>query len=155
MRTVQRVFGGRKRRKNDFIFHEQIFVSETSPVVFSVNPNDTDINKGTLGITLFSADFTLVTGGWEAENWNFSLLDFFSFSASFGLQLPNKDNLKFVNSSFEMAIWKPSFSFELFDKEISLTAFVGGSAGGFELTENYQAVGLGIFKIGIDNKQGE
>ncbi len=95
------------RFRDDNAFHEQL-------LVVNFNPADFDMMDGDL--TLVDADFDFITGGWETDYVDVSLLDFGHVEASFGIDI---DEGKFSYGAMA-SVWSPSISFSLFGCDITL-----------------------------------
>ena len=119
-----------------FIFHEQIFAFDAPPEFLKFSEEK---------ISIVSADFKFMTGGWEAKYTDLSLLDIGVASISADINAEYKPNL-----NVECALWTPSFSINAFDKKIRLTAYVGGYSKGVEFSGDSFGVGLGNIKISVE-----
>ena len=95
------------RFRDNNAFHEQL-------LVVNVAPPDFDMNDGDL--TFVSAEFDFITGGWETDNVDVSLLDLGHAEASFEI---NVDEGK-LSVGAMASVWSPSVSFTLFGCEITL-----------------------------------
>lgn len=80
----------------------------------NVAPPDFDMNDGDL--TIVSAEFDFITGGWETDNVDVSLLDLGHAEVAFEF---NVDEGKFSVGAMA-SVWSPSVSFTLFGCEITL-----------------------------------
>ena len=123
---------GRGKKTN---FHEQIATIKTSSPNFSLKNN---------AMSVGSVKATLMTGGWEWEHVDLSLLDVGSAKASLGYQDYN------FNVSAMATLWDPSITFKFFGVNVSLTANIGSigvdySAGtnGFKSSAGF-GLGAGI-----------
>ena len=99
-----------KRNSPKSVFHEQILSG-------SVSKPSMSLKKGTA--TLGSADITLITGGWEFEHLDLSLLDIGKAEIAAGFEDASLD-IKAMAT-----IWSPSISIMIWDVEITLSAEVG------------------------------
>ena len=99
-----------KRNSPKSVFHEQILSGNVSKPSMS-------LKKGTA--TLGSADITLITGGWEFEHLDLSLLDIGKAEIAAGFEDASLD-IKAMAT-----IWSPSISIMIWDVEITLSAEVG------------------------------
>lgn len=118
-----------QRFDSDKLFHEQILVFDAP----SVNADLTSmaVTRG--------GSLTLVTGGWEWDHLDLSLLDFGRVSAEVS-QSPSE-----FSANFGASVWSPSATFSAFGGELSVGLNFGlefgisiGKRGG---------INLGIFKI--------
>ena len=124
-----------KRHNPDSVFHEQILSAKIT------KPN-VSLKNGKL--TLGSYKATLMTGGWEFEHVDLSLLDFGSAKIAAGIN----------DDQFELAalatIWDPSITFKLGGVNISLTANVGSIGGDFNVgKKSFKAAGAFGFGAGL------
>ena len=103
-----------KRDDPNNVFHEQIAVVSASEASFSLSEGD---------LTLGSVDATLMTGGWEFDNVDLSLLDIGRAEASAGISDGN------LSLSAMASIWTPSITIDCFFFELSLSAHVGSVGG--------------------------
>lgn len=100
-----------QRFKNS-VFHEQILAF--TPLTPSWNWSTEDFSVG-----LGSLSVDAMTGGWEGEYANLSLLDFGHAEA--GLEFKNGK----LNVGAMASIWSPSFSVNIFGVNIEIGAEVG------------------------------
>ena len=105
------LYDNNRHSHTDNIFHEQI-------LVFDGSLHDVNINKDYWGISR-SASVTVMTGGWEYEHVDLSLLDIGRAEASF--DLTNKR----IGASAMATIWEPEIEFPFWGVNISLTGQVG------------------------------
>ena len=116
-------------------FHEQW-------LVFNFSKPSFDLKEGKIG--LGSISFDLITGGWEWEHFDLSLLDFGHAEVS----------AEFFDGNLSVgafaSIWSPSVSFDIFGVRIELSVEVGAigadldvGAGGFSAKGAY-LWGLGL-----------
>ena len=125
------------RFKDENSWHEQflVFTPSSKP---SFNPKDVEI-----GIGSYSAD--LVTGGWEFENIDISLLDF--GHAELTAQITNNG----IEVNALASIYSPSTSFEIFGCTIEVGVEVGAVGGGFSVKSNKFSAGIAaIFGFNIN-----
>lgn len=108
------------------MFHEQISVIEADPASL-------DIANGE--ITLGSVDATFITGGWEFDNFDLSLLDFGHAQAAMGW---NGSKLELGAMA---SIWTPSITWSIGNVDISLCGHVGSVGGTINIGENGIKVG--------------
>jgi hypothetical protein len=111
--------------RNDFIkkrFHEQAFVFEVSaPSFFSKEISKPSESGNAFGFP--SVSFKLLTGGWELENIDLSLLDF--VTAELAAELNTKTGIEFAAM---VSIWTPSIAFSIGKLDVEV-GFNVGSAG--------------------------
>ena len=99
----------------DSVFHEQFL---------AITPNtNASVNKKEMSA---GGSFDLVTGGWETENMDLSLLDFGHAEANLKL---DKDGTKIGALA---SIWSPSITFNFWLIEISYEVEVGAIGIGYE-----------------------
>lgn len=110
-----------QRFDKDAVFHEQILAFTPSGPSF-------DLRTGNVGLGSLEAD--VITGGWEGEHANLSLLDFGHAEA--GAEIKNGD-IKFGALA---SIWSPSFSFSIGKLSIDIGAEVGAVGAGFKKVNN-------------------
>ena len=110
-------------------FHEQFLVVETSAPAFSLN--DSTFSFG-------SVSTTFMTGGWEYEYCDVSLLDF--GKAELGADFSHGN----VNLTAMASIWSPSISFKVWDISITLSAHIGSIGGGYKREPNYFNLNLAL-----------
>ena len=96
-------------------FHEQIFV------VDPIGSDESIIYDGVeWGV---GGSFTVMTGGWEYDNLDISLLDFLQVSA--GVSLSERG----LDASIGASIWSPSITFNAFGGDLSIGFNVGVKYG--------------------------
>jgi RHS repeat-associated protein len=124
-----------RRSDPDNIFHEQILsVKLIKPSVSIKN------GKYTLG----SYKVTFLTGGWEWEYVDLSLLDVGSAKIAAGIH-----ERKFEVTALA-AIWDPSIAFKIGKVKIALTANIGSIGGDFNFsTKSFKASGAYGWGAGI------
>ena len=99
-----------QRNKPPKAYHEQVFAFSASGASFSLLEGD---------LTLGSVSATLITGGWEFENWELSLFDLGHAEASLGIE-------DYHFSAGAMAsLWTPSISFSVGIIDITIEGHVG------------------------------
>ena len=110
-----------KRHDPDGIFHEQILSAKVSKPSFDLK-NDK--------LTLGSVKASVMTGGWEWENFDLSLLDAGTakFSAGYDGGV--------VDVSAMASIWTPSATIKLGNIKVTLSFHAGSVGGKFKLGEN-------------------
>ena len=116
-----------QRSDPDSVFHEQIFAAKVSSPSISVK-------DGTA--TLGSANAYFMTGGWEFEHVDMSLLDIGNAKLSLGVENGT------LNVAAMASAWTPSVTVVIWDVNITLSAHVGSVGGKLE-------VGSGNFEIGV------
>lgn len=117
------------RHKKDEVFHEQI-------LSVGISTPSLDLASGDIGIGSIEVD--AITGGWETEHFDLSLLDFGHAEA--GAEVKNgKATVGAVASA-----WSPSFAVSFFGIKIEIGAEVGAvgakatcSTGGISMTGAY------------------
>ena len=122
-----------QRKSSEDIFHEQILSANVSSPSFSLKDGSA---------TFGSASATLITGGWEFEHVDISLLELGHAEASLGLEDGQ------FNASAMASVWSPSFSVKFWDFEITLSGHVGAVGGGVSFSSGSAnlkvAGGLGV-----------
>ena len=115
-----------KRDDPDRVFHEQVLAVNASGA--SLSPKDGELTLGAL-------DVTVMTGGWEFEHFDLSLLDLGKAEASAGL----------TDSQFSLSamasIWAPSVTWTIWGVDISLSAHVGSVGAALELGSDGVEIG--------------
>lgn len=126
-----------KRNNPSKKFHEQLFVFSTSPASFDIRSGD---------VSLGSADATLITGGWEFDDVDPSLLDIGRVEAALGYE----DGHASLGAT--ASVWSPSATFETALCDISLGfnvisygAKLEAGSKGFKLD-----LGFGLWGFSID-----
>ena len=107
-----------RRIHPDALFHEQLLVVTPSGPSFN-------LKNGNIGLGSLSID--AITGGWEGDHTNLSLLDFFHADASAQL----KDGQLSIGAL--ASIWSPSFSFDLWGLTIKIGVEVGAVGAGIDV----------------------
>lgn len=110
-----------QRFDKDAVFHEQILAVTPSGPSF-------DLRTGNIGLGSLEVD--AITGGWEGEHANLSLLDFGHAEA--GAEIKNGD----IKFGVLASIWSPSFSFSIGKLSIDIGAEVGAVGAGFKKVNN-------------------
>lgn len=108
-------------QRNDTIkkrFHEQIFVFEVSEPSVSKEISKPSESGNIIGFG--SRSMTLITGGWEFENIDLSLLDF--LTAQVAAEINSKKGFEF---GAMVSIWTPSVTFSIGSYDIKLEANIG------------------------------
>ena len=113
-------------------FHEQYFI---------IDPVGEDIDLLTGNINLGGA-LILATGGWEYDNVDFSLLDFFKFSAGVSF------SPEYSSAEVGIAFWEPSLAVNAFDGTLEISASLGYKFG-LEYGKKY-GFSLGVFGISYE-----
>ena len=108
-----------RRHDPDSIFHEQSFVFDFSEPSF-------DLSNGDVG--LGSVEGTLITGGWEFEHLDLSLLDFGHVET--GLEFSDGGLYAGALASF----WSPSITVNFGNVKIGISAEVGAVGGQLNLS---------------------
>ena len=103
-----------QRSDPDSVFHEQIFAAKVSSPSISVK-------DGTA--TLGSANAYFMTGGWEFEHVDMSLLDIGNAKLSLGVENGT------LNVAAMASAWTPSVTVVIWDVNITLSAHVGSVGG--------------------------
>lgn len=130
-----------KRHDPNSIFHEQILVWGGSGPSISLNDGE---------FTIFSAEVALMTGGWEFEHVDLSLLDVGSVSVDVEFSKQG------VHIGGFASIWNPSLSINVYDYTLELDFLIGSVGGSFEVSED--AFGFGYaagcgFDVSIRKEQ--
>ena len=99
-----------RRHNPNSVFHEQILSVDTSGPSW-------DISNGSIGIG--SIEGSLITGGWEWEHANLSILDVGTVKAAAEI------NSNGVQIGAMASAYTPSFSFDIFGVQISISGHVG------------------------------
>ncbi len=120
-----------QRFNKDAVFHEQILAF--TPSGPSWDPTEKNFGLGSLSVDA-------MTGGWEWEHADLSLLDFGHAEA--GVELKNKR----LSASAFASIWSPSFSFDVFGITFEIGAEVGSIGG---TTKGSFSTGFDGFEIGL------
>ena len=110
-----------QRFNKDAVFHEQI-------LAFTPSGSSFDLRTGNIGFGSLEVD--AITGGWEGEYANLSLLDFGHAEA--GAEIKNGDIMFGALAS----VWSPSFSFSIGKLSIEIGAEVGAVGAGFKKVNN-------------------
>ena len=109
------------QRFKDSVFHEQIFAFTPSGPSF-------DLRTGDIGLGSLEVD--VITGGWEGEHANLSLLDFGHAEAEAEIK---KGDVKFGALA---SIWSPSLSFSIGKLSVEIGVEVGAVGAGFKKVKN-------------------
>ena len=124
-----------RRHDPDSIFHEQSFVFNFSEPSF-------DLANGNVG--LGSVEGTLITGGWEFEHLDLSLLDFGHVET--GLEFSDGGLYAGALASF----WSPSITVDFGNFKIGISAEVGAVGGRINLSnKKFLAKGAGGIGAGL------
>ncbi len=107
-----------KRHDSDSVFHEQILSGKVSKPAF---------NPQSKKVTLGSAKVSLMTGGWEWEHLDLSILDVGTAKVSLGYENDELD------ISAMASIWTPSVTIKVWDISITLSGHVGSVGGHLNL----------------------
>ena len=119
------------QRFKDSVFHEQILAFTPSGPSFN-------LKEGNIGLGSLSAD--AITGGWEGEHANLSLLDFGHAEVSAEM----KDGQ--VSIGALASIWSPSFSVTIFGVTVEIGAEVGAIGVGIDVgKKGFKAKGAYAF----------
>ena len=122
-----------QRFNRDAFFHEQILAFAPSTPSWNWSVEDFSVGLGSLSVDA-------MTGGWEGEHANFSLLDFGHAEA--GLELKNGK----LKVGAMASIWSPSFSVNIFGVNVEIGAEVGavGGAAKGQFSAGKKEVGFSI-----------
>ena len=118
-----------KRHNPNSVFHEQILVCD--PI-----GDDVDLTSGAYNI---GGSFTFITGGWEFDNVDISLLDFVQVSAGVSVSSTH------FEANVGVSAWSPSISFDIFGGSLSIGANLGLEYG-LEYGKKY-GFDAGVFSI--------
>ncbi|MEG0663788.1 MAG: hypothetical protein RR483_01665, partial [Clostridia bacterium] len=125
-----------KRNNSNNVFHEQIGAFKTSGPSF-------DLTKYDVGIG--SINGSLITGGWEWEYFDLSLLDFGSLNLA----------AKLADGTFELSalasIWSPSFTIKIGDLNIKVSGHAGSVGSKIKIGKNGFDIGAAA-AVGISIK---
>ena len=120
-----------QRFNKDAVFHEQILAFTPSGPSFN-------LKEGNIGLGSLAVDG--ITGGWEGEHANLSLLDF--CHAEVSAEMKNGQ----VSVGALASIWSPSFSVTFFGVTIELGAEVGAIGAGIDIgKKGFKAKGAYAF----------
>ena len=125
-----------QRFDKDAVFHEQILAFTPSGPSF--NPKEGNVGLGSLSVDV-------LTGGWEGEHANLSLLDFGHAEISAEM----KDSQVSVGAL--ASIWSPSFSVTFLGITIEVGAEIGAIGAGIDIgKKGFQAKGAYAFGASLN-----